>query len=186
MFDQNLIKKNQNLLSYMITCIGSIMLVITLCLPFASATDAYKEYLVNNADEIYSEQLHMKNHEAVDISFIEFAKMYYTAFTSGLSQEVSIICFVVICIFACFAIFTMLFSFVKKPIAIIICNSIAFTIFRLLKWDFEDRGVIPTSTYDWGFAQYVCYVGIMLVFIGAIWMFIIKRKYKIKKKENKK
>ncbi len=148
--------------------IGSLMLVITLFAPFASATGDFKERLQEHSEEMYEEELNMTCGDAVHISLFEFGKMYYTAADKGVSKDVSIACVVIISIFAVMTVLTLLFSVLKKPIAIIIFDLLAFGVFRLIKWDFADRGVMPSSNYDWGMAQYICYVGIVIAFVGAV------------------
>ncbi len=166
---------NHRLLSQMISLLGAFLLVLSLWLPFVSATDVYKEYLTKYPDIMYYEPLNMKNQEAVHISLIEFAKIYYTSFENEQSREISITCFVIICVLSSFMILILLFCLLKKPILIGLFNSLTLCIFQLLKFDFEDRGVIPTKQYDWGMAQYVFYFGVILIFTGAIWIFLIKR-----------
>lgn len=74
--------------------------------------------------------------------------------------------------------FTLLFSVLKKPIPTILFNLLAFAVFRITKWDFEDRGVIPNSSYDWGIAQYICYISIIMVMMGAVALLVAKIKDK--------
>lgn len=173
---------NDKLLSKLISFIGSLLLVFTLWLPFVSATDLYKDYLTRYPDIMYYEPIDMKNQEAVHISLVEFAKIYYTSFENGQSKEISITCFVIICTLASCIVLTLLFCLFSKPIIIGIFNSLSLCVFQLLKFDFEDRGVIPTKQYDWGMAQYIAYLGIILVFIGGIWMFLLKRNEKRRNK----
>ena len=48
--------------------IGSAILLLTLFMPFASATDEYKEALEKFSDSMYIEELNMTNKEAINIS----------------------------------------------------------------------------------------------------------------------
>lgn len=59
-------------------------------------------------------------------------------------------------------------------VATIIFNLLAFAVFSFIRWNF--KGVIPNSNYDWGMAQYVCYIGIIIVAAGAVALLIVKRK----------
>lgn len=73
---------------------------------------------------------------------------------------------------------TLLLTILKKPAAVMIVNTLVLGAFRLLCYDFEDRGVIGNSRYNWGIAYYLYYIGIAVIYAGAVWMFIIKRKQK--------
>lgn len=175
-------KSRKFLFPFLAMLIGSLMLVVTLFLPFASATEDYKERLEEYSDSMYVEELDMTNEEAINISLFEFARIYSVAAEMGMSKGVSIACMVIIAAFGAFALLTLLFSVLKKPIPTIIFNLLAFAVFRITKWDFEDRGVIPNSNYDWGMAQYICYIGIVVVMVGAAALLIVKIKDKKQRK----
>ena len=67
---------------------------------------------------------------------------------------------------------------IKKPIGIIIFDLLTMGAFRIICFDFEDRGVIPSSSFDWGIVYYLVYVIGVIIITGAIWLFIEKRKAK--------
>lgn len=175
-------KNRKFLFPFLAMLIGSLMLVVTLFLPFASATEDYKERLEEYSDSMYVEELDMTNEEAINISLFEFARIYSVAAEMGMSKGVSIACMVIIAAFGAFALLTLLFSVLKKPIPAIIFNLLAFAVFRITKWDFEDRGVIPNSNYDWGMVQYICYIGIVVVMVGAVALLVVKIKDKKQRK----
>lgn len=175
-------KSKKFLYPFLAMLIGSLMLIVTLFMPFASATEDYKERLVEYSDSMYVEELDMTNEEAINISLFEFARIYSVAAEMGMSKSVSIACIVIIAVFGAFALLTLLFSALKKPIPAIIFNLLAFAVFRITKWDFEDRGVIPNSNYDWGMAQYICYIGIIVVVVGAVALLVAKIKDKKQRK----
>lgn len=131
---------------------------------------------------VYVEELDMTNEEAINISLFEFARIYSVAAEMGMSKSVSIACIVIIAAFGVFALLTLLFSALKKPIPAIVFNLLAFVVFRITKWDFEDRGVIPNSNYDWGIAQYICYIGVIVVVVGAVALLVVKIKDKKQRK----
>lgn len=179
---QSVGSKNNLLLPFIAALIGSLMLILTLFLPFASAKDEYKEYLQEYSDKMYAEEINMTNGEAVHISLFEYGRMYAAAADLGMAESIAIACLVIISAFALFAILTTLFSVLKKPIAAIIFDLLAFGVFLLIKWDFRDRGVLPSNRYDWGIAEFICYIGIAVVIVGSILLLIAKIK---NKKQNK-
>ena len=161
--------------------IGSAILLLTLFMPFASATDEYKEALEKFSDSMYIEELNMTNEEAINISLFEFIRIYSSETGKEISNDLSIVYVVVIAAFAVFALLTLLFSILRKSIPVIV-NILTFAVLRLIIWDFEDRGVISNSRYDWGIAQYIGYIGIAIVMVGAVALLVVKMKDKKQQK----
>jgi len=171
--------KNKNVLyPALATIVGALLLLITLILPFASANEDYTERLMSYPDSVYSEEADMTNKDAVNISLIEFIKIDSAAIESGISEGTAIANMVVIIAFIVFATLTLLFSILKKSIPALISDIISFAVMQLIKFDFEDRGVIPSSSYEWGIAHFVCYIGIAIVAVGAVLLLIAKIKNK--------
>lgn len=156
----------------LITIIGLVLMLLMLFLPFASATEDYKEKLLKY------EEIGMTNGEAVNISLFEFGKMYVEAANQGMHKEISIACIVIISLFAGFAVLTLLLCLCKKSIGIIIFDLLTIGTFKIICFDFEDRGVLPSSSFDWGIVNWMVYVIGILVFAGAIWLFVEKKKAK--------
>ena len=69
-------------------------------------------------------------------------------------------------------------TFIKKPIGIIIFDLLTMGAFKIICFDFEDRGVIPSSSFEWGIVYNLVYVIGVIIITGAIWLFIEKRKAK--------
>ncbi len=69
-------------------------------------------------------------------------------------------------------------SLIKKSIGIIIFDLLTMGAFKIICFDFKDRGVIPSSSFDWGIVYYLVYVIGVIIIAGAIWLFIEKRKAK--------
>lgn len=155
----------------LIMLVGSLLLLITLFMPFASAKDDQKEYLQEYPDEMFSVEYDMTNEEAINIWLFDFGKLY-----SQTGDSTDIIYVLFIAAFAAFAILTLLFSLLRKPIATIIFTLLSFGIFRIIIWDFTEKGVIASDYYDLGIAQYFCYLGAVIVLVGAIYLWRMKRK----------
>lgn len=162
----------------LITIIGAILMLLMLLLPYASATEDYEERLMKYEDEMYVEEIGMTNADAVNISLLEFVRIYSEAASQGMHKDISIACIVIISIFAGCAILTLLMTLIKKPIGIIIFDLLTMVAFKIICFDFKDRGVIPSSYFDWGIAHYLAYVIGVIIFAGAIWLFVEKRKAK--------
>lgn len=171
--------KNKNLLYPDLAAIaGALLLLLALFLPFASANDDYKEDLMSYPDSICSEEANMTNKDAVHISLTEFIKIDLAAVDAGISDVNVIANMVIIIAFGVFAAFTLLFSMFKKPIAILIFDVISFALMKLIKFDFKERGVIPSHSYDWGISYIICYIGIAIAAFGAVLLLIAKIKSK--------
>ena len=158
----------------LVTVLGSILLITTVFLPFASATDNHKEYLEKYSDTLYVEEFDMTKEDAIDISLFEFLRMYSILAEKGIHKSISIACVVIISIFAGFSLLTLIFSVFKKAIPTLIFSLLSYAAFYIIKWDFKDRGVIPSNDYNWGVAEIVCYVGVIVAIIGAIALLIMK------------
>ena len=170
-------KKKIIVVSFLAMLIGSIMLIITLFVPFASATDDHREYLEKYANTVSIEELDITNEQLLDVSLFKFARIY-----SALSGDISISCIAMISVFAFFALLTLLFSILRKAIPVIIFDLLTFVVFRIIQWDFEDRGVISNSKYDGGIALYIGYIGVVIVMAGAVTLLVMKIKNKKQRK----
>lgn len=179
------LKKNKNsiLIFWAIALVGALFLISTIFWPFASATEDFREYLQEESEEMYAEEIDMTNEDAEDLSLLEFGKIYSNASELDADEEMAIACLVVIAAFIIFAVLTTLFIALKKPIVAIIFNLLSFGVFQIIKWDFEDRGVIPSRYYDWGFAETACCIGVAIVMIGSILLLIAKIKAKRQQKQ---
>ena len=115
-------KNIKSLYPLIIAVVGALMLIITFFLPFASAKGDYREALLKNPDEVFLQEADMKSGDAVDISLLEFIKIDAAA---GTSQGATLVNMIVIIVYGVFAVLTLLFSILRKPIAIIIFDIIA-------------------------------------------------------------
>ena len=68
---------------------------------------------------------------------------------------------------------TLLFAVLRKPIPSILFSVLTVALTLLLNWDFEDRGVIPSDTYDWGVARWVYLAAGVAVIVCAIWQIVL-------------
>lgn len=172
-------KRGKNFLyPFLAMLIGSIMLIATIFMPFASSTENYRKYLEKYPDSMFAEELNMTNEDAINLSLFEYARIYSSEMGLKMAKSISIACLVLIGMFGVFALLTLLFSILKKAIPTIIFNLLTLALFIITKWDFKDRGVIPSSRWDWGTAQYICYIGVAVVLAGAVTLLVIKIKDK--------
>lgn len=171
-------KSNSVKIPFFITLISAALLLTMILLPYASAKGDYKEYLKSAPDDYYVSEIEMTNAEAVNISMLEYGCIYAETAKQGIYRGISIICIMLIALFAFFSLLTLLMSLLKKPIGIIIFDFLALGIFWLMHFDYADRGVLPTNSYGWGVVNYLTYIVGIIVAIGAVWLFVEKRKIK--------
>ncbi len=170
--------KNSSFIPYLISVLGVIIIIGAFFLPYASATDSYKERLERQPDGIFAQEFNMTNEDVVNMSLFEYLRMYSAAIGIDDYQDYAIIYTVVIGLMAVSSLLTLIFVILRKPIAFLIFNCISFGVFCLINWDFNDRGIVPNNRYDFGAAYYLYYIGAILLFVGAIWFIITKAKEK--------
>lgn len=163
---------------FLMTLIGSVLLLIMILLPYASAKGDYKEHLKSNPESYYVSEIKMTNASAANISMLEYGRIYAAMARQGVYREVSIICIVLIVLFVFFSLLTLLMSLLKQAIGIMIFDLLALAVFWIIHFDYADRGVLPTDSYGWGIANYFTYIAGIAVAIGAVWLFLEKRKMK--------
>ena len=180
------LKNNKLFIPFISALIGTILMVVTVFLPYATAIDDHAENIKENPDAIVYEELDMTAQDMMNISMVEYANVY-----SNLADQLfgdssyGVFYVVLVALIGGFSLLTVLFSFLKKPIAVIIFDILAFGVFSIQNWDYTDRGVIPSSSYDWGAGYYIFYVAALITLVGAIWLLVNKiRNKKLCKNEN--
>jgi hypothetical protein len=176
-------EKNLKRIPEMMTVIGGILLLIMILLPFTSADKEYEEYLLKYKDNMYLEEINMTNEDVVNISLVEYWRIYLEAYNQGINEDVSITCMILIGLYVGMSLITLLISLDKKLKGIIVFDLLTMGIFQIIRCDMEDRGVVGYS-YEWGIASYLTYVIGIIILVGAIWMIIMKKKEKLSKNEN--
>lgn len=186
MSKKNKIKSKKTILPFLITLAGSVLLAMMLFLPFASATGDFKEHIIDHPDWDYIEEIGMTNEEAMNLSLVEFARIYVFSAKQDYCVEISVSCIVIISICAFFMILTLISSCMNAPIATGIFDVMALVSFGIIQYDFKKRGVLPSNSFDWGIANYLVYVLGVIILGGAIWLLIeqikIKKRWKMEQK----
>ncbi len=173
------IKNDKLFIPFIITLIGSILMITSVFLPYATAIDDHAESIKEHPDQIVYEEIDMTAEDMFHISMAEYANVY-----SQLSEQFwgssanGIFYVVMVALIGGFALLSVIFSVLKKPIAILVFDILSFGVFCLQNWDYTDRGVIPSSSYDWGMGYYIFYIAAIVTVIGAIWLLISKIKSK--------
>lgn len=164
--------------TFIATVIASLVIIVTLFLPFASATESNREQLLENSELGSLVDTGLTNEDLTDVSLFEYVRVYSYLAENEYTRAVAIVCISTIIAFAFFAVMTFLFSILKKPIAIIIFDVLTMLDFLIIRFDYSSRGVVPSRSYNWGFANYIIIIFGLLVLAGAIVMLVEKRKKK--------
>lgn len=162
---------------FLVMLISTILLLTMVILPYASATDDYR-YLLEYPDEDYVEETGMTNKNVVNISLIEYIRLYAEGINQGMDKATCIACIVIISLFALFSLIALILAICKKTVGVIVFDILAMLVFKLIHYDFEDRGVIPSSSYDWAFASFMPYVIGVIIIAAAVWFLIVKKQIK--------
>lgn len=78
----------------------------------------------------------------------------------------AVICITLMAAIAVASLLVLLFGLLKKPIAAIVFSVLATVAFYALRWDFDDRGVLPSSQYRYGIAEYLYPIAFIVVIAG--------------------
>lgn len=168
--------------AYLVTVIATLLLFAMVFLPYASAKGEFRKGLLENPDLYYVEEIGLTNKDAVHLSLLDYAKVYHEAMDQGMDKELCVVVLAIIGIFVGLSAFSFIFALFKKPIAVLLFDILTLIAFRLIHFDFKDRGVIPSSAYNWGMADILGTILAVIVIGTSIWLWIMKRRYKKCKK----
>ena len=171
------------LIPMLIALVGAILMTTAVFMPYSVAIGDRAEYIEKYPDEVVFDEISLTAKDMMSISMVKYAHIYNTLSESYWgSKDAGIFSVVIVSLIGGFSLLAVLFSAVKKPIAIIIFDVLAFAVFCIQNLDFTERGVIPSSSYDWGIGYYVFFGAAAVALIGAVWMLvkkiIIKRQLK--------
>lgn len=155
----------------------SLLMFLSIFLPYASATDEHAERLEKYADFYSFEDLNLDGKDLVNVSMFEYAMIY-----GGMSEELfgdpvmGIIYVSLVVLIAGFSLCMAFFAYRKKPVAIIIFDIAVTAIFHIQTWDYSDRGIVPSGNYNWGVAYYLFIFFTVAVFLISITTIIFMKK----------
>lgn len=162
----------------MVTIVAALLLVVAFFLPYASGTQEFRESLSSMTANPYSETLGMSNEDLADISLFEYVRIYSASGELGMGDAFAAVYLPLTVAPAVLGVLTLLFAALRKPIPSVVFSALAVALTFLLNWDFEDRGVIPSSSYDWGIARWVYLVAGVAVIACAIWQIVLRKRSK--------
>ena len=157
------------LLPFIVSLIGVLIIVIALFLPYMTAVGELAEYIEKYPDNIEIEEFDMTASDLKDIPMMSMGRIAASAY----NEEEGILFNVIVIVFASLSALTALFVILKKPIAVMVFELIAFGSFTVLnmatKADF-----FGADKYAWGIGYYAIVIAFAIVFASAIWMLVKK------------
>ncbi len=157
------------------TIVAALLLVAAFFLPYAAGTQEFREGLGSMSANPYSETLGMSNEDLADISLFEYARIYSASDELGMGDAFATLYVPLTVAPAVLGVLTLLFAALRKPIPSVVFSVLTVALSFLLNWDFEDRGVIPSSSYDWGIARWVYLAAGVAVIACAIWQIVLRK-----------
>ena len=163
-------------LPFIAMLLGALILAASFLLPFGTARKEYREWLSAAPDRVYDEELNMTRRGAINLSLIELARAFGRSLRSSIKSgfhkaSTAIIDSNITTIIAAavFALLTLLFAVLKKPIPAIVFTMLALGAFLLILKDFDLRGTFSeSSNYKLGCACWFAFIGIAAEMFGSI------------------
>ena len=163
----------------LVAMIAAIIALLAFFLPYISATDDYRSYMADQADEKPFEGLNITVREVMDMSLFKYAKVYFQGgelfFRSG---GIGTLYGVLISLIAAFALFSFLAAWRGRPILTLVCGLLMGGATYLVNWDFVDRGIMPDYNRVWAIAYHFYYPLAAVIATAAVWMLVVKRQNK--------
>lgn len=172
------------LVPYLIALLATLIMAISVFMPYATVIGEYKEALDNATNAILDSNLGLSVESVKDVSLFEFAHIYNADSQNIFGDGDGVVYVVIVTVIAGFALLGTLFTLFKKGTPIIVFTILSFLVFAFNNFDFSLRGIVPSESYAYGFGYYVFYAATILALAGAILLIIAK--HKIKKEANKK
>lgn len=163
------------LIPFIVTFVAALLMVSCVFLPYATATEDYAERIDKYPDEVVFGDMDLTAKDLKNVSMVEYAYIYMTMSDQFWHDPaVGIFYAVLVGLVGGFSLIAALFALGRKPIPVVIFTGLAYGVFAMQNWDYTDRGIIPSDSYDWGLAYTIFPIATTIVLIGAIWMLVKK------------
>lgn len=161
------------LIARIVMVVAALGLVAAFFLPWASAGEDYREAAALAPGVMFYEPTGLTVEGATDLSLFEYAQVYGSM--SGTGWEIyQYIMYAALGV----AVIALVLAAFGKPVGAAVFGILTLAASRLLVWDFEDRGVLPNGTHDWGIAPVIYFVAAVVLIAAAVWVFVLKRQAK--------
>lgn len=147
--------KNLLLISMLTTFAGSVLMIISLFLP----------YITGGTPPLQSCSMVSYVQLALDKGNTYLGTSAFGEMMLGFVASIGL-----------FALLSLILSLAKKPISVIIFTILAGLVFYVMCVDFTDRGVVAEGNLSWGIAYYTYIIGTVISLGGSVFMITQKKK----------
>jgi hypothetical protein len=167
--------RKETLMPFVVALIGALMMAVCVFLPYSTATEERAEWIDKYPDTVVIEEMDLTAADMRNISMAQYARIYFTMSEKYWHDStVGIIYIVLVALIGGGALIAALFTLGRKPIGCLISGVISCGVFHRLNWDFIDRGVTPSDSYDWSIAHTLFPIAAVILAVGAVWMLVKK------------
>ena len=169
-------KKNYGMfVASVVVLLCTLLMVSAIFMPYSTAANNMATTIKNNPNSVVYAELNMTAKDLSNISMVQYARIYTTYSKDFFGNRFQGIYYVVfVTLIGGFSLLTAVFCLLKKPLAVIIFDVLAFGVFCLQNWDFTNRGISPTRSYEWGSGYYIFFAAVFVVLIAATWQLVSK------------
>lgn len=173
--ERKAIIKQKTIFPFIVTLVGALVMAACVFLPYSTATAERAEWIDNYHDTVVMEEMDLTAADMKNVSLVKYAHIYYT-----MSEEywhdstIGIFYIVLVAMVGGGALIAALFASARKPFWSLLFGALSTGVFQLLNYDFTDRGVIPSDSYDWGIAHTIFPIAATVAMLGASWLLIQK------------
>ena len=154
---------------FIVALTGVLILVVGMFLPYITAVGEMGEYIEKYPDRIEIEDLELTAGDLKDIPVISISQII----TGIYGEDDGAIANVIVIAFCGFVTLTALFVILKKPIAVMISELLAYGVFAFLSTYMKEDFIDPDK-YAWSIGYTIIQIAFAVVFVVAIWMLVKK------------
>ena len=148
------IEKNL-IIPFILVTLSSLLMIITLFLPFSTATDDLKAEINKNPDYVFYEDVDLEARDMVNRSMVDYAKVYSTLSNRLFAGNEGNIYIIIVAAIGIFALIGLICAIFKKAIPTIVFTILSFLVFAFLSFDVSALNAFKTSCLRKGSAMHI-------------------------------
>lgn len=160
----------------MILIVSAVFLLISMALPYATATADFKQNLEICGDRTIDKDTGFTGNELVNVNVFEFITIHtHDTSYDGSGLIVGLLVAIIV-----FTIVTAILIGLKKDVLCAITSVITLLIALLVNFDFSDRGLIGYN-YEWGISHFFYIFFAVVIIASAVALKILNKINKAQK-----
>ena len=146
-----------------ILIISALFLLISLVLPYATASLAFKENLILYGDRVVDKDTGFTGNALINMNLFEFITLHvHDTSYDGSGLIVGLLVAIVVLTFL-----TVILVGLKKNVFCAVTSILTFLLVLLINFDFSDRGLVGYN-YEWGVAHFFYIFFTIIIIASAI------------------